>query len=112
MKKLLFAILLLVGVSAQAQITVNGNSFVINPADTNVEEIIISERLSKDTMIMFKIPSTNSGTVKINMLSSDMTNADAEAATAEDRIIPPLTIKGQRFWIQFSNAADTVTIYW
>lgn len=113
MKKLIFAtILILMSVYVNAQITADGNSFVINPSDTDVEEIIISERLPKGATIMFKIPSSNTGTVKINMLSSDMTNADAEAASTDDRFIPPLTFKGQSFWIQFSIDTDTVTIYW
>lgn len=116
MKNLLLAFLILISATAYSQITVSSNPALIDPSNTSVNLVTLtkgtlSERLPSIIPLLIKIPSTNAGTVKFNMYSSTMTNADAEAAGTNDKYIW-ITIRDQQFWIQFSNASDTVTIYW
>jgi len=116
MKKLLFAILLLVGVSAQAQITYTFNTYdpltIVAPDNTNTHVIQIPNYTTMDVLIYF--PSGNSGTVKVNVASSTMTGTGISTFSNTSHpagIIVRVTAKtGYKINLLFSNTSDQVVV--
>jgi hypothetical protein len=109
MKNLLIAILLLISVAASAQLTVDSNPGIINPTNTSVVSVTFTNRPAFREVVVITIPAANAGTVTINTISSTLTNSVTYAAGVEHKII--LTVR-ERFYIQFSNAADFAYINW
>lgn len=108
MKNLLISILLLVAVSATAQITVSTNPAVIDTVGaTTVKYITLPTNLAPVTLLI-KLPSTNASTVRINSESSSMINSVAYAAGAYVWV----TTKTGKIWFKLENSADDLEISW
>lgn len=110
MKKLLFAILLLVGISAQAQTIVNDNPYKVDPSSTATFYIDLSNFTHYKEKGFFNLtirtPAGNVGNVRINTESSSMTNAPNYLAS----LIDVIRVSGNRIYFSFDNAADFVWI--
>lgn len=110
MKNVFLALLLFVSGTVTAQITVTANVAFISPGDTNTQLITIDrgtlERyLPTLITLQIKCPSTNAGTVQINVHSSTMTQALTIAA-GETKFV---TVKNS-FYVKLSSAADDLEI--
>lgn len=116
MKKLLFIALLFLAISAKAQITVSSNPALVTPGTTTTQQITLSKTFTSDpratvfgtlVFVLIKFPSSNSGTVQVNTLSSTVTGSPAYAAGTQVAVTVKDTI-----WIKLSNSADTYEISW
>jgi hypothetical protein len=108
MKKILFAILILVSAAAQAQTTfpITGSPQTITITDTNTN--IIDLPKGRFVEIWVRFPSANIGTVQINTEGSDMTTATVMNATTHPQGI---WIKArEKFYIKVSSANDKIDV--
>lgn len=107
MKKIVFISLLFISTVGFSQITIDSNPYSMNPAATTV--ITVQNSQINHTSLFIYIPDTNTGTVKINTESSDMTNAVTYPAGTARYVW--ITFKN-RWYIQFSVDTDTVEVSW
>lgn len=109
MKTIIFILLAFVSFQSFGQeadtLQVISNSMDIDLNDTDLT-LVLMPRENRDYLVIFKFPSTNSGTVQINTLNGVMTNSTTYAAGATPAI---LLVRG-KFWIKFSNSADECII--
>lgn len=115
MKKLLFAILILVSATVSAQTTYTFATYdpleITAPDNTNTHILQLATNGEKDVLIMF--PAGNSGTVKINTQSSTITNSPSLSATTNPNgiVVRSKAVTGYKIYLRFSNASDKVVIY-
>lgn len=114
MKNLLLILAIaLPSIAIGQDITISSNPTVLTSGDTNTDEVLIDRGQFvgfyelRVMPLLIKVPSGNSGTVQINTFDSSMTNAPAIAAGTSVWI----TVI-DRFWIKFSNGADSIEVYW
>jgi hypothetical protein len=105
MKKLLFFTLLLVGLSASAQVEVSHNGFTIDSVGvtTVVKVTITARRIPTYIDAIIYTKSDNASTVGTDMF-------DAEAVPADK--FRPLRIVNGVFWIKLEDADDVISIWW
>lgn len=112
MKKLLFAILLLVGVSAHAQ-TVTGNSVTFTSTVTTTTQIVLdrgtlSLYLPRLVTVIMHFPAGNAGTVQVNGAGTSIPGtATVYSATTHLNGIIFSCVDG--FAIKFTNVGDKVS---
>ena len=113
MKNLLLSILLLISASAYGQIEVkDAMPFEASPSVTTVVTVNF-EKLPfwrPGELIIFKVPATNTGTVKINTVSATMGATTQTFPAGTEVTIPPLTVY-KNIYIQMSVGADKLLIY-
>ena len=116
MKKLFFIALLFLAISTNAQITVSSNPALVAPATTTTQAVTISKTFISDpngtlygpiVFVLIKFPSSNSGTVQVNTLSSSVTGSPAYAAGTQVAVAVKDIV-----WIKLSNSADKYEISW
>lgn len=109
MKKLIIILLFLIAFASYSQeadtLQITSNPELIDLNDTDLT-LVLMPRQSRDYWVIIKFPSTNSGTVQVNSDNGVMTLSPAYAASATPAIF---YVRG-RFWIKFSNSADTAII--
>lgn len=113
MKKILFALLILVSVGVKAQVEVkDAMPYEFSPGVTSVVTLNFTKLpgWQPGEYIIIKIPSTNSGTVKINTVSATMGATTQTFAAGTEVTIPPLRVYYNVF-VQCSTGADKIFIY-
>lgn len=113
MKNIVLTLLIFASFSGYSQVTItSSNPTLVSTGDTYVNEISMdrdyfNQYLPRAVPLLIRMPSTNSGTIKINTFSSDMDSSPSYAAGA----VVWITIV-DRFWIQQSNGSDSIEISW
>jgi hypothetical protein len=110
MKKLLFFALLLVGLSASAQVEVSHNGFTIDSVGvtTVVKVTITARRVPTYIDAIIYTDSANVSTVRFNDQGTEMFNAEPVPANK----FRPLRIVNGVFWIKLEDADDVISIWW
>lgn len=112
MKTIFTLLAFLICSSVFAQINVTSNPTLITAGNTTVNEVTIDRgSLGIPTprliTVLIKLPSTNTGTVQINTLNSDVDDSPSFAAG----VYVWITVR-DNFWIKQSNGADSIEISW
>lgn len=100
--------LLIISLSATAQITLTSNPAFISPGTTSVQYVDLPTSAPFSVEVIVKTTAANSSTVQINTFGDVVTSCPAMAA--DKQII--VTVIGRRFWVKLANSADDIEISW
>ena len=112
MKTTLTFFALLISFASFAQINVTSNPTNISAGNTTVNEVTINRGYfsiypPRLLTVIIKMPGTNSGTIQVNTISSDVSSSPAYSADGYLFI----TVR-DTFWIKQSNGSDSFQISW
>jgi len=114
MKKLLFIAFLFLSAASFAQVNINNNPYDPVEAGETLSTSVTTYSMPaiysySNQLVIVKIPSGNSGTVKFSAVGSAViASSPAYAAGATFMF----EVRGGMFWVQLSNSADTFEISW
>ena len=114
MKTIYLIAFLFLSVASFAQVNINNNPYDPVQAGQTLSTSVTTYSMPaiysySNQLVIVKIPSGNSGTVKFSAVGSAViASSPAYAAGATFMF----EVRGGMFWVQLSNAADTFEISW